>query len=101
MFRCFFSLVRVCGLFRKAWRRRLSKDGIRFFPSVPCPGGATSIIGGHVKVCLQHIPLDLVGVCLRWILLDLVFVRVCWCVFRLDPSDLLFSSSATVAVLVH
>jgi hypothetical protein len=97
----FLSLVRVCGLFRKAWRRRLPKDGIRFFPSIPRPGGAISIIGGRVKVCLQQIPLDLVGVCLRWILLDPVFVRVCWCVFRLDPSDLLFSSSVTVAVLVH
>ena len=33
--------------------------------------------------------------------MDLVFVRLCSCVYRLDPSDLRFSSSATDVVLVH
>jgi hypothetical protein len=54
-----------------------------------------------VDVCLPRIPLDLDGVCLRWILLDPVFVCLRSCVFRLDPSDLRFSSSSTVVVLVR
>ena len=36
-----------------------------------------------------------------WIRSDPVFVHLCSCVFRLDPSDLTFSSSATVVVLVR
>ena len=37
----------------------------------------------------------------RWICSDLVVVRLCSCVFRLDPFDLRYSSSATVVVLVR
>ena len=33
--------------------------------------------------------------------MDPVFVRLCSCVYRLDPFDLRFSSSAAVAVLVR
>jgi hypothetical protein len=40
------SFVRVCVLLRKARRRCLPEDGIRFSPSSPRPGGASSIVGG-------------------------------------------------------
>ena len=33
--------------------------------------------------------------------MDLAFVSMCSCVFRLDPSILLFSSSAAIVVLVR
>ena len=47
-----------------------------------------------MEVCLRRIyP--------RWICSDLVVVRLCSCVFRLDPSDLRFSSSAVVVVLLR
>ena len=86
--------VRICVLLRKTRRRRLSKDGIKVSPPSPCFGGASSIVGGHVEVCLRWIyP--------RWICSDLVVVRLCSCVFRLDPFDLRYSSSAAVAVLVR
>ena len=52
-----------------------------------------------MEVCLRQISLDFVGGCLWWIRLDPVFVRLCSSVFRLDPSDLNFSSSAAVTVL--
>ena len=62
--------------------------------------GVCSIVGERVEV-LQRIPRDSVGVCLRWILVDPFFVRPCSCVYRLDPSDLRFSSSTAIVVLVR
>ena len=47
-----------------------------------------------MKVCLWRIGL-------WWICLDLFAVRLCSCVFRLDPSDLCYSSSAVGVVLVR
>jgi hypothetical protein len=47
-----------------------------------------------VEVCLRRIYL-------WWICSDLVVVRLCSCVFGLDPSNLRYSSSAAVAVLVR
>ena len=64
--------------------RRLPEDGIRFSPPSPRSGGASSIIGGRVEVCLRRISRDSVGVCLRWIHVDPVFVRLCSCVYMLD-----------------
>ena len=87
------SFVRVCVLLRKTRRRRLSEDGIRFSPPSPRPGGVSSIVGGRVEVCLRRI-------CPWWICSDLVVVRLRSCVFRLDPSDLRYSSTAAVAVLL-
>ena len=90
----FFNLVRVCVLFRKARRRRLPEDGIKVSPPSPRSGGAPSIVGGRVEVCLWRIfP--------RWICSDLVIVRLYSCVFRLDPFDLRYSSSAAVFLLVR
>ena len=54
-----------------------------------------------MEVCLRRISRESVGGCLRWIQLDPIFVRLRLCVFKLNPSDLLFSSSATVVVLVR
>ena len=68
------------------------KDGIKVSPPSPRLGGASSIIGGRVEVCLQQIYL-------WWICSDLVFVRLHSCVFGLDTSDLRYFSSAAVAVL--
>ena len=94
VFRSFFKLCRVCILLRKARRRRLPEDGMNVSPPSPRSGGASSIVGGRVEVCLRRIyP--------RWICSDLVVVRLCSCVFRLDPFDLCYSSSAAVAVLVR
>ena len=87
------GFVRVCVLLRKAGRWWLPKDGIRFFPPSPRFGGASSIVGGRVEVCLRRI-------CLWWICSDLFVVRLRSCVFRLDPFDL-HSSSAAVVVLVR
>ena len=88
------KFVRVCVLLRKTRRWRLPEDGIKVSPPSPRFGGASSIVGGRVEVCLRRIyP--------RWICLDLVVVRLCSCVFRLDPFDLRYSSSAAVAVLVR
>jgi hypothetical protein len=100
-FHTLLSFVSVCVLLREARRRRLSADGIRF--SLPCPrfDGVSSIVGGRVEVCLRRISWDSVDVCLRWIHVDLVFVRLCSCVYRLDPSDLHFSSLAADAVLMR
>ena len=88
----FFNLVRVCVLLRKARQRRLSEDGIKVSPPSPRSGGASSIVGGHVEVCLRQIYL-------WWICLDLVVVRLRSCVFGLDPSDLRYFSLVAVAVL--
>ena len=47
-----------------------------------------------MEVCLRRIyP--------RWICSDLVVVRLCLCFFGLDPSDLRYSSSAAVVVLLR
>ena len=54
-----------------------------------------------MEVCLHRISQDSFNVCLRQIRLDLVVVRLCSYVYRMDPSDLRFSSSATVARLVR
>jgi hypothetical protein len=88
------SFGRVCVLLRKTRRRRLPEDGIRFSPPRPHPGGVSSIVGGCVEMCLRQI-------CPWWIRSDLVIVHLCSCVFRLDPSDLRYSSSAAVAVLLR
>ena len=85
--------IRVCVLLRKTRRWRLPEDGIKVSPPSPRSGGASSIVGGRVEVCLRWI-------CLWWICSDLFVVRLCSCVFRLDPSYL-HSSSATVVVLVR
>jgi hypothetical protein len=39
-----------------------TEDGIRPSPYIPCLGGASSITGGRVELCLRRISLDLVGV---------------------------------------
>ena len=88
----FFNLVRVCVLLRKARRRRLPEDGIKVSPPSPRSGGASSIVGGRVEVCLRQIYL-------WWICSDLVVVRLRSCVFGLDPSDLRYFLSVAVAVL--
>ena len=86
--------VLVCVLLGKMRRQRLPEDGIKVSPPSPSSGGAFSIVGGRVEVYLRRIyP--------RWICSDLVVVCLCWCVFRLDPFDLCYSSSAAVAVLVR
>ena len=90
----FLSFVRVCVLLRKTRRRRLPEDGIKVSPPSPRSGGASSIVGGRVEVCLRRIYL-------WWICSDLVVVRLRSCVFRLDVSDLSYSSSVAVAVLVR
>ena len=88
----FSSFVRVCVLLRKTGRWRLPEDGIKVSPPSPRSGGASSIVGGRVEVCLRQIYL-------WWICLDFVVVRLRSCVFGLDPSDLRYFSSAAVAVL--
>ena len=72
----------------------LPEDGIKVFPPSCHSGGASSTVGGHVEVCLRRIYL-------WWICSDLVVVRLRSCVFGLDLSDLCYSSSAAVAVLVR
>ena len=47
-----------------------------------------------MEVCLRWI-------CLWWICSDLVIVHLRSCVFRLDPSDLRYSSSTAIVVLVR
>ena len=90
----FFNLVRVCVLLRKVRRRRLPEDGIKVSPPNPRSGGASSIVGRRVEVCLPRIyP--------RRICSDLVVICLCSCVFGLDPFDLRYSSLAAVAVLVR
>ena len=89
-----FSFARVCVLLRKTRRRRLPEDGIKVSPPSPRSGGASSIVGGRVEVCLRRIYL-------WWICSDLVVVRLRSCVFGLNPSNLRYSSSAAVAVLVR
>jgi hypothetical protein len=78
-FDVFLCLVSVCVLLRKTWRWRLPEDGIRSSPSSPRSGGAYSVVGRCVEVCLRRISLDLIGV----------------------PSDLRFSSSVMVSALVR
>ena len=75
-----------------SWRR-FPKDGIRSSLPSLVPAMCT-IIGGRVEVCLRRI-------CLWWICLDLVVVHLRSCIFRLDPSDLCYFSSAEVAVLLR
>ena len=94
VFSLFFCLVRVYVLLRKARRRRLPEDGIKVSPPSPRSGGASSTVGGRVEVCLRRIYL-------WWICSDLVVVRLRSRVFGLDLSDLRYSSSAAVAVLVR
>ena len=89
-----FSFARVCVFLRKTRWRRLPEDGIKVSPPSPVSGDASSIVGGRVEVCLRRIYL-------WWICSDLVVVRLRSCVFGLDPSDLRYSSSAAVAVLVR
>ena len=61
--------VRVCVQLRKARRRRLPENGIRFSPPSPRPGGVSSIVGVRVEVYLRRIyP--------WWICSDLVVVRL-------------------------
>ena len=55
VFSRFSSLVRVCVMLRKARRRRLPEDGIKVSPPSPRSGGASSIVGGRVEVCLRQI----------------------------------------------
>ena len=90
----FSCLVRVCIMLRKARRRRLPEDGIKVSPPSPRSGGTSSIVGGLVEVCLRQIYL-------WWICSDLVVVRLRSCVFGLNPSNLRYSSSAAVVVLVR
>ena len=71
-----------------------SKDGIKVSPPSPRSGDASSIVGRRVEVCLRRI-------CPWWNSLDLVVVRLRMCFFRLDPSDLRYSSSGAIAVLVR
>ena len=89
-----FSFARVCVLLRKTRRRRLPEDGIKVSPPSPHFGGASSTVGGRVEVCLQRIYL-------WWVCSDLVVVRLRSRVFGLDLSDLRYSLSAVVAVLVR
>ena len=51
----FYNIARVCVLLRKARRRRLPEDGIKVSPLSPRSGGASSIVGGRVEVCLRQI----------------------------------------------
>ena len=90
----FSSFVRVCVMLRKTRRRRLPEDGIKVSPPSSRSGGASSIVGGRVEVCLRWIYF-------WWNFSDLVAVRLHSCVFELNPSNLRYSSSATVAVLVR
>ena len=89
----FQVLLGVCILLRKTRRRRLSQDGITFSPSSPRSDGVFSIVGGHVEVCLRRIYR-------LWICSHLIVVRLRLCFFWLDPSDLRYSSSAVVVVLL-
>ena len=73
---------------------RISEDEIKFSPPIPHSGGVSSIIGERVEVCLRQI--------YPWrICSKLVIVRLRLCVFKFDPSDLRYSSTAAVAVLVR
>ena len=83
------SFVRDCVMLRKTRWWRIPEDGISS-PS-PCPGDAYSIAR---EVCLCRIYLCLIC----W---DLFVVPLHSCLFRLDPSDLRYSSSAAVAVLLR
>ena len=94
VFSLFSCLVRVCVPLRMMRRRRLPEDGIKVSPPSPRSSGASSIVGGCVEVCLRRIYL-------WWICSDLVVVRLRSRVFGLNLSDLRYSSSAAVAVLVR
>ncbi|XP_044419818.1 uncharacterized protein [Triticum aestivum] len=87
----FFSFARVCVLKTRRWW--LPEDGIEVSPPSPCSGGASSIVGGRVEVCLRRIYR-------WWICSDLVVIRLHSYVFGLDPFYLHYSLSAAVAVLV-
>ena len=88
-----FSFARVCVLLRKTRQRRLPEDEIKVFSPSPRSGSASSIVGGRVEVCLRLIYL-------WWICSDLVVVRLRSRVFGLDLSDLRYSSSAAVVVVL-
>ena len=94
IFRCFFKVCRVCVLFRKTRRRRLSEDGIMFSPPSPV-----------LMVCLAS-PMSCGGVSSTDpSLIDLLgsgrSLSSFMCVFKLDLSDLRYSSSVTIDVLVR
>ena len=88
------NFIRVCVLLGKTRWRRLPEDGIKFSLSSPHPGDASSIIGGHVEVCIRWI-------CLWQICLDLVAVRLRLSGYRLSPFNLQYSSIVAVAVLLR
>ena len=67
---------------------------MRIYLKEVCLSGVFSIIDVRVEVCLRRI-------CPWWICSDVVVVRLHSCVFRLDPSDLHYSSSAAVVVLLR
>jgi hypothetical protein len=54
-----------------------------------------------MEECPRQISWDSASVCFQWFCLDLIFVHLISCDYMLDSSDLCFSSSATVAVLVQ
>ena len=96
----------VFGCFSESYSKRRSSGGsLKMELDSPRassrPGGASSVIGRRVEVCLWRISQDLIGVCLRWIHVDPIFIHLCSCVYRLDPSDVHISSSAVVAILVR
>ena len=99
--RVFLCFVRVCVLLKEMVRRLLLDHGIRSSPPSLRSDGASDIVGGRVEVCLRRILRDPVGGCVPWICLDLIFIRLCSCIYKLNPSNLYFSSSATIAVLVR
>ena len=99
--RCFYSLVKVCVMLKKEIRWRICGDEIRSSSPRPHYGVASSVVGGRVKMCLRRISQDSVDVSLQWIFLDQVFVRLHLSIYELGPSDLRFSSSATVVVLLR
>jgi hypothetical protein len=73
------------------WWRRCLLVGIMSPMFDPRPDGPSSVVGGHVVVCLHQISQDSVGVGLRWICLDPVFDHLRSRIYRIDPSDLRFS----------
>jgi hypothetical protein len=70
-------------------RRLLPEVRIRSSPSYPRSGGASSVGGGRVELCVRRISRDL------------VVSRVRLCGFRSVSSDLRLSSLAMVAALVR
>jgi hypothetical protein len=87
VFRRFFDFDRVCDLLKNVRRWQLTKDGIRFSRPSPYSSGVSSIVGGHLEVCL------------RW--MSLFGLLRCNRTSRPDPSDVRYSSLAAVVVLVR